>query len=275
MFDNLFRLDGKVAVVTGAGNGLGRSFALGLAAFGATVVCADRNLEGAEETASLAKQSRLAAEPLHNDVADEASVERAWREIKERYGRVDILINNAGISTASGRTHEFSTADWDRLMAINLRGVFLSTRAALGLMLPGARPPDQQTGSIVNIASVAALRGYYPGFVSLQVSYSTAKAGLIGFTRQVAAEYAKEKIRVNAIAPGWHGGTALAAERRAVATPEQMAAFERELMKRIPMGHRGVPDDLVGLAVYLASDASHYVTGQVIAHDGGWDAVVG
>jgi NAD(P)-dependent dehydrogenase (short-subunit alcohol dehydrogenase family) len=275
MFDNLFRLDGKVAVVTGAGNGLGRSFALGLAAFGATVVCADRNLEGAEETASLAKQSRLKAEPLHNDVADEASVERAWREIKERYGRADILINNAGIATASGRTHEFATADWDRLMAINLRGVFLSTRAALKLMLPGARPPDQQGGSIVNIASVAALRGYYPGFVSLQVSYSTAKAGLIGFTRQVAAEYAKEQIRVNAIAPGWHGGTALAAERRAVSTPEQMAAFERELMKRIPMGHRGVPDDLVGLAVYLASDASHYVTGQVIAHDGGWDAVVG
>jgi NAD(P)-dependent dehydrogenase (short-subunit alcohol dehydrogenase family) len=106
------------------------------------------------------------------------------------------------------------------------------------------------------------------------VSYSTAKAGLIGFTRQVAAEYAKEQIRVNAIAPGWHGGTALAAERRAVATPEQMAAFEAALMQRIPMGHRGVPDDLVGLAVYLASDAAHYVTGQVIAHDGGWDAVV-
>ena len=125
-------------------------------------------------------------------------------------------------------------------MAINLRGVFLSTRAALNLMLPAARP-NQPNGSIINIASVAALRGYYPGFVSLQVSYSTAKAGIIGFTRQVAAEYAKEQIRVNAIAPGWHGGTALAAERRAVSTPEQMAAFEQALMSRIPMGHRGVP----------------------------------
>ncbi|HEY3916758.1 MAG TPA: SDR family NAD(P)-dependent oxidoreductase [Stellaceae bacterium] len=267
MFDRLFRMDGKVAVVTGAGNGLGRSFALGLAAFGATVICADKNLAGAEETASLAKQSRLAAEALHNDVADEASVDAAWRDIAARYGRVDILVNNAGIATASGRTHEFSTADWDRLMAVNLRGVFLSTRAALKLMLPGP-------GSIINIASVAALRGYYPGFPALQVSYSTAKAGLVGFTRQVAAEYAKEQIRVNAIAPGWHGGTALGAERRAATTPEQLAEFEKAIHQRIPMGHRGVPDDLVGLAVYLASDASHYLTGQVIAHDGGWDAAL-
>jgi NAD(P)-dependent dehydrogenase (short-subunit alcohol dehydrogenase family) len=267
MFDNLFRLDGKIAVVTGAGNGLGRSFALGLAAFGATVICTDRNLDGAEETASLAKQSRLDAMAMHNDVADEASVDALWSEIAKRHGRVDILVNNAGIATASGRTHEFSVADWDRLMAINLRGVFLTTRQGLKLMLPGP-------GSIINIASVAALRGYYPGFAALQVNYAAAKAGVIGFTRQVAAEYAKEKIRVNAIAPGWHGGTALGAERRAVTSAEQLAQFEQAIHQRIPMGHRGVPDDLVGLVVYLASDASHYVTGQVIAHDGGWDAII-
>src|SRR5262249_37419320 len=105
MFDNLFRLDGKIAVITGPGNGLGRSSALGLAAFGATVVCADRNLAGADETASLAKQSRGKAEPAHVDVADETSVDRLWQEIEASYGRIDILVNNAGINTNSMRTH--------------------------------------------------------------------------------------------------------------------------------------------------------------------------
>ena len=137
MFENLFRLDAKIAVVTGAGNGLGRSFALGLAAFGATVICADRNLAGADETASLAKQSRGKAEPAHVDVADETSVDEMWKTIAENYGRIDILVNNAGIATNSVRTHEYSVADWDRLMAINLRGVFLTTRKGLALMLPG------------------------------------------------------------------------------------------------------------------------------------------
>lgn len=263
MFDNLFRMDGKVAVVTGAGFGLGRSFALGLAAHGAHVVCQDRNKERVEETVGLIRQSRLSGEPLVGDVSDENSVAINWAEIAARHQRIDILINNAGIATVPVRTHEFSVEDWDRLMAVNLRGVFLTTRAALRMMLPGP-------GSIINIASVAALRGYYPGFPALPVNYSAAKAGVVGFTMQVAAEYAKEHIRVNAIAPGWHGGTDLGAARRATLPAEDIAKFEQSIASRVPMGHRAKPDDLVGLAVYLASDASHYLTGQVIAHDGGW-----
>lgn len=268
MHADIFRMDGKIAVITGAGNGIGRSFALGLSDFGATVICADRNLDGAEETVGLVRQKRGKAEAFHVDVADAASVQAMWEKIAADFGHVDALINNAGISTASSRTHEMSVEDWDRLMAVNLRGVFLNTKHALALML------QHGGGSIVNIASIAGLRGYYPDGPGLVSNYAASKAGVIGFTRQVAAEYARDKIRVNAIAPGWHGGTALGAERRAKISAEEAAKFEQGLLQRIPMGHRGVPDDLIGLCVYLASGASHYVTGQVIAHDGGWDGMI-
>ncbi|MGE3645345.1 MAG: SDR family NAD(P)-dependent oxidoreductase [Beijerinckiaceae bacterium] len=268
MLADMFRMDGKIAVVTGAGFGIGRSFALGLAAFGATVICADRDMPGAEETAGLVKQSKGRAEAIETDVTNEASVDKMWDFVEKEFGRADILINNAGIATPPVRTHEFSVADWDRLMAVNLRGVFLCSRRALALML------QQKSGSIINIASILGLKGFYPGVPAGGVSYSTSKAGVIGFTRQVAAEYAADGIRVNAIAPGWHGGTNLGAERRAVATKDEIGAFEKALHDRIPMHHRGKPDDLIGLAVYLASDASHYMTGQVIAHDGGWDAMI-
>lgn len=267
MYEGLFRLDGKIAVVTGAGYGIGRSIALGLAAHGAHVICLDRNAERVVETVGLIRQGKLSAEQVVGDVGEETSVAQSWAEIAARHDRIDILVNNAGISSPPVRTHEFPVAEWDRVMAVNLRGVFLTTQQGLKLMLPGP-------GSIINIASIAALRGYYPGFPALAINYTAAKAGVIGFTKQVAAEYAKDHIRSNVIAPGWHGGTDLGAARRATLTPEEIARYEQSLTSRIPMGHRGKPDDLIGLAVYLASDAAHYLTGQVIAHDGGWEGLI-
>jgi NAD(P)-dependent dehydrogenase (short-subunit alcohol dehydrogenase family) len=267
VFQQIFRLDGKVAVVTGAGSGFGRTFAQALADFGATVVCAGRRIEAVQQTASAITQGGGRAAALKLDVTDESSVEAFWHSVAAEHGRADILVNNAGIALAPQRTHEASVSDWDTVVATNLRGVFLTTRLALRQMLPGP-------GSIINIASIAGMRGYWPGFPSLAGNYAASKMGVVGFTRQVAAEYAREKIRVNAITPGWHGGTDLIAARRAVTPPEAIERFETELRRRLPMGRRGTPEDLAGLVVYLASDASSYVTGQVISHDGGWDATI-
>ena len=265
-FESVFRLDGKVALVTGAASGLGRSFARGLADFGAQVVCADRNIEGVEETVALIQAAGGAGQAIMTDVAESQSMDGLFGEIARLHGRLDVLVNNAGISTGPRRLHELALEDWDRLMAINLRGVFLCTRAAVLMMLQSGG------GSIVNISSIAGLGGFYPGMSRLCVNYSAAKAGVIGLTRQAAMDYARDNIRVNAIAPGWHAGTNLGAGRRAGMDPEITARMEAEVNARIPMGRRGTPDDLVGLLVYLASPASSYVTGQVIAHDGGWTA---
>lgn len=261
-----FDLGGKVALITGAGSGLGRAFAHGLAGAGARVICADRNRGWAEETAALIRPGGNDAVAIETDVADAASVADMATRAEAACGRVDVLINNAGIATTPHRVHEMPIEDWDRLIAINLRGVFLATRAVLPLMLAGGG------GSIINIASIIGLVGYYPGVPAVGADYAAAKSGVIGFTRQVAIEYAKDRIRANAIAPGWHGGTRLGEARRAAAPPEVIAAFETAIRTQTPMGRRGTPDELEGLAIFLASDASGYITGQVFVQDGGWTA---
>lgn len=264
---HLFDLSHKVALVTGAGSGLGRAFAEGLAGSGARVICVDRDRGRVEETAGLINATRNDAVAVCADVADELSVEAMAKEVAALGVRVDILINNAGIATVPMRTHEMPVEDWDRLMAINLRGVFLCSRALIPQMI------EARVGSIINIASIVGLVGNYPGFAMIGANYAAAKAGVIGLTRQMAAEYAKDGIRANAIAPGWHGGTNLAAERRAIATPAEIQQFEDVILRGTPMGRRGKPEELQGMAIYLASDASRYVTGQVFTQDGGWTAV--
>lgn len=260
-------LDGKVAVVTGAAGGIGRSFAVGLAAKGAKVVCLDLAQEGLFGTESEIAGNGGNAISVVADVREEASIHGAFAKVIERFGTVDVLVNNAGIATTPMRLHEIPLADWDRLMAVNLRGAFVCLREALPLM-----QKNKRGGSIVNIASIAGMRGYYPGFSILGANYSASKGGLIALTRQVAIEYARENIRCNAIAPGFIENTDLGRERRSAASAKTMSEFEREMSVRVPMGRRGIPSELVELAVYLSSDMSSYVTGQVIGADGGWTA---
>jgi NAD(P)-dependent dehydrogenase (short-subunit alcohol dehydrogenase family) len=260
---NAFDLHERTALVTGAASGLGRSFALALASAGAFVYCADKNLEGAEETAASIRSSDGQACGIRTDVTSDASVTAMADSITGSRAQVDILVNNAGIATVPARTHEVSIEDWDQLMRVNLRGTFVVTRSILPIMLRGGR------GTIINIASVIGLIGVYPGFAMTGVPYAASKAAVIGFTRQLAIEYADQGIRANVIAPGWHGGTKLGQARRATATPEIVSQFERHILDSVPMGRRGRPEEMDGLIVYLASDASAYVTGQTFVHDGG------
>ncbi len=252
--------------MTGAGSGLGLAFSRGLAGFGAEVICADADSSRAEHAVALIQEAGGRATAIQVDVADASSVQSLADRLRASHGRVDALFNNAGIANIPRRVHELPVEEWDRLIAVNLRGVFLCTRAFVPFML------SRGAGSIVNIASIVGVVGCYPGFPMTSADYAAAKGGVIGFTRQIAVEYGKDNIRANAIAPGWHGGTRLADAMKANWTREELARKEAFIVAGTPMGRRGSADELVGLAVYLASDASGFLTGQVLTHDGGWTA---
>jgi gluconate 5-dehydrogenase len=263
LLHNLFGLSGMSALVTGAGSGLGRVIAEGYAQVGARVICADLLPDRVEEVVQAIQASGGQAEPCVLDVWNEASV----AELADRMGqaKLDILVNFAGVATPPIMTHELSTEDWQRGVGISLTGTFFMTRAMLPKMREGG-------GSIINVASILGLGGYYPDFPASSADYAAAKAGVIGFTRQVAVEYAAENIRANVIAPGWHGGTRLGDGRRKERTKEEEERFYSEMYRRIPMKRRGDASEILGLALYLASPASGYLTGQVITQDGGWTA---
>lgn len=264
----LFKLDGKVALVTGAGSGLGREMAIGLSAAGADVICADRDKSLVTETVSTIHSAGGKASRIIFDVTKEDEIAHLGRAVKSSHGKLDVLINNAGVAPYPKRLHEVDVADWHRVVDVNLTGPFLVSRAVIPLML------EARSGSIVNIASLIGIGGFYPDFPVSGVAYAATKAGLTGLTKQIAAEYARDNIRANAIAPGWQGaGTRLADHFKADWSAEDKTRFEQAIIAGTPMGRRGEPNELQGLVIYLASEASRYVTGQVIAHDGGWTAV--
>lgn len=262
----IFNLSGKVALVTGGGSGLGCVFCQALAEFGADVVCADINREWAEETVATIERFGHRTLAIVADVSKPEEVQSMIAATVAELGSLDVLVNNAGITTKPARIHELAIEDWDEVIAINLKGVFLCMRAALPVMI------KQQRGCIINISSVLGLVALDPEIASFS-NYSATKAGVIALTRQAAAEYGRDGIRVNAIAPGWHRGTRLSAKWRSQWPPEREQRYYQLITERTPLGRRGDASELKGLIVYLASDASSFVTGQVFAQDGGWSAL--
>jgi NAD(P)-dependent dehydrogenase (short-subunit alcohol dehydrogenase family) len=261
----LFNLEGKAALVTGAALGLGRSFARTLAEAGADVAIADINQERLPETEEIIKEAGGKALKIVADVSNPADVARMVEETVSTLGRLDIAVNNAGIVHKPYRFHETPLEEWNRLMGVNMTGVFTCMQREIELMIKG------QSGIIINIASILGLRGLPPEFMP-RVSYVAAKHAVIGLTKQAALEYAGDGIRVNAIAPGWFEGTDIARERLAGVDEEFYRERTQKILDATPMKRRGRIDELIGLLLYLSSDASSFVTGQTFVVDGGWTA---
>jgi 3-oxoacyl-[acyl-carrier protein] reductase len=241
-------LKGKIALVTGAAQGIGRAIALLLAQKGADIVISDINLEKAEEMAKEIEALGRKAMAIKVDVANTNDVERMVEAILERFGQIDILVNNAGIARDK-LILRMTEEDWDSVLNVNLKGTFNCTKAVIKHM------SKQRKGKIVNIASVVGEMGNVG-----QANYSASKAGVIGFTKTIAREFAQRGINVNAIAPGY------------IETPMTEALTEKVkegLRRMIPMERLGRPDDVAQAVLFLVSEASSYITGQVLNVNGG------
>jgi 3-oxoacyl-[acyl-carrier protein] reductase len=242
------QLDHQVAVVTGAGRGIGRAIALEFAAQGADVVCVSRTPENAQKVALEVRAAGRRAWAHAVDVADSAAVAALAARVLADPGRIDILVNNAGV-TRDGLLMRMSDEDWDAVLNTNLKGAFLFTKAFCRALL------KQRSGRIINISSVIGLMGN-----AGQANYASSKAGLLGFTKSVAREVASRGITVNAIAPGFI---------ETDMTSGLTAQWKEQALKNIPLGTFGQPADVAHAALFLAGPGGRYITGQVLTVDGG------
>jgi NAD(P)-dependent dehydrogenase (short-subunit alcohol dehydrogenase family) len=250
----LFDLNGRVAIVSGGSMGLGLQMAEGLAEMGANLVLCARKKERCEEAADTLRSHGIQALGLACDVKDKTAVQQVAEETLAKFGRIDILINNAGVSWGAP-VEEMTLEQWDKVLSTNLTGTFLFCQAV------GKAMAAQASGKIINIASVAGLGGASSDLQA--IGYHASKGGVIAFTKDLACKWATHNIQVNAIAPGWF--------------PTHMSEWIIEhrkdsLLAKIPLARFGGDDDLKGAAVFLASDASAYVTGHVLVIDGGQTA---
>jgi len=262
----LFDLNDRVAMVTGGGSGLGREFCDILAEFGTDIICADIYKDRAEETCEMIKKYGHRTLAIEADVSKYDQVQFIFKQLEATFGRLDILVNNAGITIRPCPITELELEVWHKVVNVNLHGTFYCMKEGLRIMM------QRKKGSIINIASIMGLCGEDPD-VGLASPYVTSKAGVIGLTKQGAAEYGRYGIRVNAIAPGWHLGTRLALDAGIKLTAEELKVREQLLASKTPMRRVGKEKELRGLLIYLASDASSFLTGQIIASDGGWTFV--
>lgn len=251
MSDGPFSLDGRVALVTGAGGGLGEGICASLAAAGAAIACVDRNAEAAEARAEAVRAGGGRAITVVADVADSASVAAMVERTVAELGRLDVLVNNAAIYPRRPWT-EITEEEWDAVLAVNLKGYFLCARATFDHLASGGH------GRIVNVASITAFIG-----MTHLLDYVSSKGAVISFTRALAREVGPEGVTVNAISPGAFPTDA----EKIHPDPE---AYDQWILDQQSVKRRGRPDDIGNLVVYLASDAASFLTGQVIELDGGW-----
>ena len=242
------KLEGKVALITGAAQGIGKAIALLFAQEGATVIVSDINLEQATATAAEIEKMGGKAVPAKNNVADLAEVETKVKELTAQFGKIDILVNNAGI-TRDALFIRMKKEEWDAVININLSGVFNLCKAIAPLMM------KQRSGKIVNIASIVGEMGN-----AGQANYSASKAGVIGLTKTLARELAPRGITVNAIAPGFI---------QTAMTDKIPAEIKQKMLEQIPLSRLGQPEDVARTALFLASSSADYNTGQVINVNGG------